>query len=56
MRNEGEIQLEEQAHLFFPHCGKKADTVIQQSVCQDTETRKNLDLSLETTPGYHYPP
>lgn len=26
---------------------KKADTVIQQSVCQDTETGKNLGLSLE---------
>ena len=55
LRKEGEAQLEEQAHFFFPRCGKKkADTVIQQSLCQDTG--KNLGLSLETTPGYHYPP
>ena len=37
LRNEGEAQLQEQAHFFPLAVGKKkADTVIQQSLCQDT--------------------
>lgn len=57
VRNEGEVQLEEQAHFFSLTVGtkKKKQTLSYNKVSVKILKQVNLGLSLETPPGYHYP-